>query len=472
MATVLLISPNVKTSGIEEMRLHPPLGLAYIASVLEQNSIDVRIIDMQASDIGVKELDSIIAKERPKIVGITCLTPHEPTVRKIAQLSEKYVQNVVVGGAHATAMPDSLARDENIDYVVVGEGENTFLKLTTSLLDGKEHKMEECEGIAFLNSEGRFIHTGLPKFVEDLDKIPFPARHLLPLDKYHADFLPGKNIISIIAARGCPYQCTFCDYRHIMGPHLRTRSPRNVVQEMKECVEKFDADHFSFKDSVFTIKKSRVLAICEEIRKANLPVTWDANGRADIVDEEILINMKRAGCTTVYYGFESGNSEILTSIRKNIDKDQMRRAMHLTKKVGLQSVGYFIIGFPQDTHETIQQTIDLAKELDPDYAQFSICTPYPGTPMFREAEEKGLILTKEWERYGLIRDPVMKTQFLDPEDVEVEASRAYKEFYFRWSYIFGQLKKLESLSELRRKITGAFSLLVNFRTHEKYSKNC
>jgi radical SAM superfamily enzyme YgiQ (UPF0313 family) len=394
------------------------------------------------------------------IVGITCLTPFSSYVNRIADIAKEIMPDVkvVVGGAHATALPTEILRNNNIDFVIRGEGETTLLELSQRILGLNSLDFEKIKGICFRNNG--IVRTEVRPYIEDLDALPFPARHLLPMERYHALHLKGKKVTNILGSRGCPYNCIFCDYRYLMGPKIRYRSPPNIVKEISECIQRYGIDYVDFSDSTFTIGERRVIHFCELLRKESLDISWDCNGRVNLVTRNMLIGMKKSGCKLIKYGVESGNQGILDYSNKQVTLDQIRRAIHLTKSVGIETVAYFILGLPGENWTTIRETINLAKELDPDYAQFSFATPYPGTPLFDYATTEDLIDTKDWDDYFIIDKPIMHTKELSGDDLAKGLKIAYKEFYLRPKYILKKIKNPHSVQELKNNFNGAKALLT------------
>lgn len=438
---VLLIYPNVSLSGIENEVKLPPLGLAYIAAVLEKNDIDVEILDMYAQTTSIKDLENILSRKQPKIVGITCLTPFVSAVFKIAKLVKDTIDaTVIVGGAHATALPKEILSENSIDYVVLGEGEYTMLELSKHFLKG-ENKLENINGIAY-NDHGKFHKNNDREFIQDLDKIPFPSRKLLPNDKYNATHFSGKKITSIITSRGCPYSCIFCDYRFLMGPKFRRRSPENVVDEIEKCINELGVDYINFKDSTFTFNEEWIGKFCKTIETRKINIKWDCNGRVNLVTKDMLTKMKKAGCVLISYGIESGNQNILDFANKNIVVRQSVNAVKMTKETGIEVLSYFIIGLPGENWDSIEQTIKLAITLESDYTQFSLATPFPGTPLFEHAKKNSLIRNVSWDDYSLISNAIMRTEELDYSDLETAIKVAYKKYYWRFGYILKSISKL------------------------------
>jgi len=438
---ILLIYPHTSTSSIEEGIKVPPLGLAYIAAVLENKGYDVGILDMNAQPQIVHNFEAILREQKPRIVGITCLTPFYSTALSLARVTKGTTNaKVIVGGAHATALPEEMLRGTEIDYVVIGEGEATTTKLVDSLLNGGNPK--KIDGIAYIEN-GVFHQTNHGEYIKNLDELPFPARHLLPIEKYQSPQYQQSKVTSIITSRGCPYNCIFCDYRFLMGPKFRRRSPQNVIAEIEECIQKYDTQHISFRDSTFTFDEKWISAFCQLLKQKGIKIDWDCNGRVNLVTAKMLQEMREVGCSLISYGIESGDQSILDFAHKNLTIDQSISAVKMTRKAGIQTLSYFIIGLPGENWDTIKKTIELATKLDSDYTQFSLATPFPGTPLHEYAKEHNLIRPGiTWDEFSPINKAIMRTEELDFEDLEKALKRAYKSYYLRPKYILRRALRL------------------------------
>jgi len=450
---ILLIYPHVSTSIIEEGVRVPPLGLAYLAAVLAGKGYKVNILDMNAQPKLALQFKDILQQERPKIVGITCLTPFYSTVLSLAKTAKELINaTVITGGAHATALPEEMLKSKTIDYVVMGEGEAIMAELADSLLLGKGSP-EEIKGIAYIK-DGKPCRNNQHDYIENLDELPFPARHLLPIERYQSPQYQQSRVTSIVTSRGCPYSCIFCDYRFLMGPKFRRRSPENVVREIEECIQKYHVKHISFRDSTFTYDEKWISDLCKFIKQRALKIEWDCNGRVNLVTKRMLDEMRNAGCSLISYGIESGDQTILNFADKNLTTEQSSNAMQMTKKLGIQTLSYFIIGLPGENWETIKKTIDFARKLDSDYTQFSLATPFPGTPLYEYAKERNLIRPGvTWDDFSPINKAIMRTEALDFEELEKALKRAYKSYYLRPKYIIKRALKLRP-SNIKQNFTG------------------
>ncbi|MFW9769216.1 MAG: B12-binding domain-containing radical SAM protein, partial [Candidatus Thorarchaeota archaeon] len=343
---------------------------------------------------------------------------------------------VVVGGAHVTFQDEQVLRDcPEIDVVVRGEGEVTMNALLEKIDSAVSHS--SVEGTTSRRN-GTIVRNPDRPYISNLDSLPFPAYDLLGLQHY---FPKGDRFAPMITSRGCPYQCTFCSSSRITGKRWRGRSPANVMEEIQFLQSRYGVRDVTFIDDLFTFDHQRVADICELINREADDITWTCSSRADIMSRhpEMAGWLKKAGCHTVYIGAESGSQRVLNIIKKGIRLNQIVRSVRIAKKVGLQVVLSFILGIPGETEEDMRSTVDFACRLDPDLAQFTICTPYPGTPIYEEAMENDWISTTDWSEFTVI-DPVLNLPNLSRQTIKKHLTRAYYKFYSRPCLIWRQIK--------------------------------
>jgi radical SAM superfamily enzyme YgiQ (UPF0313 family) len=432
-----------------------PLGIAYIASVLEKSGLPIDIIDMNVQRMDLTGLKVELGKREANIVGITSTTPQIRLSWEITKLAKQINPNckVVLGGVHPTALPEESLSTPYVDFVVRGEGEVTFLDLIRAL--GGNGNLKNVKGLSF-KTGGEIIHNPSRPFISNLDSIPFPARHLFPFpEAYKSPMLERKLFADIMTSRGCPGTCIFCN-KSIFGHTFRARSPENVVDEIEFLVGKYGVGEIHIADDTFTFDIERAMRICDLIIERKLDIAWScSNGiRVDCVNRELLRRMKRAGCYRVSFGVESGSDEILKRIGKGITLQQARSACDMANDVGLTTIAFFMLGNYGENSETMERTIAFAKSLNVDYAQFTITTPFPGTALYKLIEKHGKILTKDWERYGIYAEPLFETEDLTQELVAKMYRKAYREFYFRPTYILRRAKNIKSLRDLKVAING------------------
>lgn len=391
----------------------PPLGIAYIAEVLRQNNYSVSIFDMH---IELAPLESIITKldsVKPKIIGISSTTPTFPNSLKIAKLIKAWDKNItiIIGGAHATCSTQECLEKNVFDYVVLGEGEDTMLELSDLIIKG-EGNIAEIKGIAYKNAAGEIIFNKPRKRPVDLDVIPFPARDLLKLESY---FKSG----AIISSRGCPYKCNYCACAAIVGNTYRPHSVDYTIKEIEFLIQEYGFTNFDFHDDTFNLHPARVFEFCEKIIERQLNIKWGCFCRATKFNYKLAKAMADAGCEVVQFGVESGNQEILNSINKKITLQEVEDAVEAASKAGIKQIACgLIIGHPEDTEETIFDTIKFGiklKEIGATRISLSVLTPFPGTEVYDKRDELGIkILTKDWEQFIFSRI-VMETKNLSRE---------------------------------------------------------
>jgi len=444
----------------------PPLGIAYIASTLEKYGHKVNMIDGIAEGTTIKDLTSRL--NGFDIVGLTANTNFAFRVKETAKAIKEKDKDlmIIVGGSHAHTIPMDLLGTKNIDFTATGEAEYTFIELADQFDKGKKTKdiqeEKKIKGLAFLDSEGKLFKTESRPLIKNLDDIPMPARHLLPMHLYKTSEARASRqpSHSIITARGCPYTCTFC-YQDLYGKSLRGHSPKRVVDEMELLINKYGAKEISFWDDVFTIRKDRVIEICKLIKERKLDIPWSCESRADSVNKELLKEMAEAKCEFISYGIESGSERMLKVINKMETKDKIREGFKLTKEAGIKTRGYLMLGLYDETLEEMQQTIDFAIELDPDTAGFTIWCPFPGTTDYRRVVEDGSYSGEPyWENRNIPDLNFLENAIYTPNNVTNEQimkmhKKAIRSFYLRPGYIWRQLKGVRNFEDMKRLYLGA-----------------
>ena len=429
---VMLVNPPDFGSKYREFlgMVVPPLGLAYIAAVLEKHGFRVSIVDAPALNLSLRDIGKIVYREKPDVVGIQALTPSIYSAYGVARVVKKISPEtvVVMGGYHPTfADFETLKECREVDICARGEGEYTMLNIVETLESGGD--LSGVLGITFRDKSGRIVRNPDRPLIRDLDELPFPARHLLPMDKYRV-FGLKIPATTIVCSRGCPMRCSFCASSAMYGGTVRFRSPGNVVKEMEHVKEKFGVKMVAFVDDTFTLFRKWVNKLCDKIIKRKLDIIWGAAARVDTLDFKTLVKMKKSGCETLFFGVESGVEFILKKIGKTFSLNKVMKVFEWCRKLGIRVIASFALGFPGETLDTIRKTIELAKKLKPDYVVFSIATPYPGTRFFKECLDKGILKIRDWSKYTLLT-PIIETTSLKIDEVRKMLIRAYEEFYFR-----------------------------------------
>ncbi|HIH61265.1 MAG TPA: B12-binding domain-containing radical SAM protein [Methanobacteriales archaeon] len=434
MADVVLINPLDKTHVSEMLELQaPPLNLMYLGASLEKASFSVKILDDSLKEWGYNQVNKLVEKLNPFIVGVTATTATIKSSLEYIKSIKRLLPDVltVIGGPHTTFLPiDTLKSLKELDTVVIGEGEETFIELAEKYEKRGKEGLEEVKGIAYRNQSRIKVNEPRP-FIQDLDSIPFPARHLVPFKEYET----SKNgQAHIITSRGCTYSCRYCSSSLIMGRRFRARSPENVVDEIEELYDKYKIEEIGFIDDTFVLNKRRALAIADEIKERSLDITWSTSSRVNTIDKQLLSNLKSAGLQSIYYGIESGSQRVLNLMNKKITLRQSEDAVKIAKDLGIEVMASFMFGYPGETPAEMDKTIDFSIKLDPDYAQYSILTPFPGTPIYQKLEKKGLI-EKDWEKYTVLDLVIKYERFgLSRKIVKRKLFEAYFKFYRRLSY--------------------------------------
>jgi len=419
---------------------HPPLtplGIAYLGAVLEKNGYSVDVIDCQAQKLTHSDFQREISKHQPKVVGITSTTLTYKSALKIAETAKQVHPEclTILGGCHATFWDDkALEECPQLDMIARKEGEHTLLEIMNRLKENK--RINDVLGTT-CRKNGKIIRNADRPYIENLDELPFPAHHLLPLRRLRKQ---GKVIFPLTTSRGCVYWCNFCTAVRMFGRRYRMRSPKNVVDEMQFLTEKYDASQLTFYDDAFTVDQARVEEICEGIQNRRLKVEWDCETRVDMVTRGLLQKMRKAGCIAVWFGVESGCQNVLNSMEKSINLAQTRRAFKWANEAGLMTVASVILGFPGETKDTALQTVKFVEELNPNDVGYYIATPYPGTPMYDFVKENGWLKITDFDRYDTAT-PVFESPTLSIKDLEEIREKAYQRFYLRPGYVLRMLLK-------------------------------
>ncbi len=469
---VLLINPprwnelvGKNPSIIERHRgFNPPLGLLYLASSLKKNSrLEAEVLDTQPLQLTYAQLESVLSQKSFDVVGISAMSFTLLDAFKTAQVVKSVRPGVcsIIGGTHVHLFPEETIGLDGVDFALMGEAEYSLAELLDGWSKGALNP-KEISGLVYRGPDGKIAKNEI-KPVLELDDLAFPQRNSLNIRHYSSLLSRGSLCTTIISSRGCPFKCAFCD--RPLSPvtsHFRARSAENVVDEIQECVDLGIKD-FLFYDDTFTVSRKRVLAICEEILQRRLKIRWDVRTRVDLVDEEMLRMLKKAGCLAIHYGVEAGNDKILNVIKKGFTISEVKGVFKLTRKLGIETLAYFMIGLPSEDAGDVQDTFDLAKELRPDYAHFTIFSPYPGTELYHLGLERGIIKADIWREFARnpregFKIPVWEENFTRGELYEMIV-QFYKRFYLQPRYVFSRLWKVRSAGELTRKARAGLSVL-------------
>lgn len=410
-----------------------PLGILYIAAVLEERGETVAVLDAAAELLDVEATVARVEQFKPDIVGIGSTTVVFETATALAQALKAAMPRVpiVLGGWHVTVMPEHALSIEAFDVGVIKEGEYTMCDLVDHYQGLRE--LADIPGIVYRDEDGTVVLTAKRKEERDLDELPMPARHLLKADLYQPVPIDehGTPKFAMMTSRGCPHACAFCQKSR---SGYRSHSAERIVDEMEHLVRDYGARDIAFVDSLFCANKRRVMRICNEIIRRGVNVSWTCSSRVEVVDEEVLQAMKDAGCWRTRFGIESGSDRVLDFISKGITKEKIRDAIVAADKVGLRPKAFFMVGHMPDSHESIQETIEFAKSLPLHDVTVQINTLLPATPQMemweREGEKWGRLINESTDEKSFW-EPTFVPWGLEAEDIVKYHRQFYREFYFR-----------------------------------------
>ena len=420
---------------------HPPfipLGIAYLGAVAEKEGHEVTVIDCQAEKLNYEAFRERIKRTPSDAIGVTATTLlYKSAMKLIDTAKQEHPQaTTMLGGSHGTFWDENALNEyPSLDIVVRREGETTFTELLNKLQT--KTGINNVQGITYRNKTGKITRNPDRPFIENLDDLPFPAHHLLPLDALKR---MGKILFPLMTSRGCVFWCDFCSTVRMFGRGYRWRSAENVVDEMEMIHNKYGIDQFTFYDDAFSVNRKRVIKICEELHTRKLDLTWDCGTRVDMVDRELLTTMHNAGCIAVWLGVESGSEIILNAMNKGIKLNQTRQAYKTAHEVGLMTIANVVIGFPGETEQTAKTTINFVKELNPDDVGFYIATPYPGTPMYEQVKKNGWLKVTDFNKYDTA-GPTFETPWLTMEQLAKIRYKAYQDFYLRLGYVLKMMRR-------------------------------
>ena len=453
-------SEEVYGSLLKASGVFPPLGISYLASCLEEEGYKVRINDYDAD--GVKPEDSI-KRYNPTVVAISATSPVFRQAIRIAKIAKEEGCTTMIGGPHPTATPKATINNSCFDYLVYGEGENTIRDLMNSL--EKNGDLKKVDGI-FYKEKNKIVRTKPRKLIEDIDTIPFPAYHLLPMKKYrfYAFFDTGIGFSTMLTNRGCPFGCIFCNTRTIFGSSLRFRSPKKILDEVELVYNKYKVKDIYFYDDALTLSRKHVEGFCNEMKKRKIDLKWSTETRVDKVDFELLDLMKKSGCYMVGYGFESADQKILNNLKKGTTIEQNAKAVKATRKTGMICRGFFMLGSPGETVTTMSKTINFSIKNKVDFAHFNITTPYPGTPLWDMGVKEGKLKPEDAENTGAIANVLANKKIIGSElsskTVKKYWKKANLKFYLRPWFIYNLLKRIENHHHLKRTLEASIGFFL------------
>tara|TARA_B100002003_G_scaffold194245_1_gene183821 strand:- start:255 stop:1703 length:1449 start_codon:yes stop_codon:yes gene_type:complete len=451
MMKVLLVLP---TDNLQEtlgkgklfVQATQPHNLLSLAAYVRENGFpDIKILDAYALGLNHNDIASYIREYDPQVIGLSCYTSDSPlTIQLTESLKRLFPKKyIVLGGVHASVFYKEFLTRGKADFIVYGEGESTFLELLKTLRNGGS--LGKIKGLFFREND-EFVRTGPRPFIENLDILPKEAWDLAPMHLYRLPFhFHSEGNRSLITSRGCPVGCTFCAVHQ--GKKIRYQSAHRVVDDFMELVNKYDAKHIHFMDSLFVGNKQRIIEIMERLIASKNKVSWSCSAHVNFLNRNILKLMKRAGCSMISYGIESGVQELLNNIKKRTSLDKIKEIVGLTNEVGLKTRGLFMLGLPGETEEKSLQTIKFALSLPLDSAQFAITTPYPGTELYYQLVKDNKINAMAWERYSAYSaftnsEPIYVPGGMTSSQLKKLQKKALIYFYFRPKQVLEEIKKL------------------------------
>jgi radical SAM superfamily enzyme YgiQ (UPF0313 family) len=467
LLTTATVEDNVASiKAIDEVfTVSESLGIAYLAAMLRQEGLEVEVLDCIAERYDRHDFEKFLEGKRYDIVGINTYTPDWHIVRRnIRVIKHSFPSaSVIIGGPHVNSMVNAdlsehLFEDGAFfDIAVYGEGEKTLVDIVRCLNDNKS--LDSIKGIIWKDANNRYRINPPQELIADIDTIPFPALELLPLSKYKRTPSSYKRnpVRSILTTRGCPYSCLFCD-RGAFGASLRKRSIDNIMREVDRLVNIFNTKELRIWDDVFTINEDFTIAICKELKRYNL--VFSCNGRVNMLSPKMLKVMKDAGCWSVDFGIESGNDQILKIINKRFSVQEASESIKMVKAAGLDVRAFFILGFPQETIQTVGDTIKFSLSNNIDYATFYLPQAYPGTKLFEIAKQEGA-LERDFSKYlitGKVASYVNRN--IGMENIQRLQRHAYRSFYRRPSYIAKMLLKIRGMDDVKRYLSGSSILKI------------
>jgi radical SAM superfamily enzyme YgiQ (UPF0313 family) len=456
----------------------PPLNLAYLGAIAENSGHNVRIIDGEAERISIDDMVNKIVDFSPDLIGISATTPFYHLAMNLATQIKKTNNNfpVVIGGPHVTVLKEK-AFNDCFDFAFIGEADRSWPLFLDSY--EKNGDVSNVKGILY-RENGNVKYTGQSESIYDVDSLPLPARHLLKNDKYKMGTLMGSmKFTTIMTMRGCPFKCIFCS-TEVFGKDIRRRSPERVVNEMKECLERYGTKHFLFLDGTLTLNRKHISDICDLVQKENLNITFEGGTRADLVDEELIEKMAKSGLVRLFLGLETVDDNIRKTIKKMVPVKSYVVANRLANKYGIETINACIIGLPGETKDTVKKTLSFLRDArEIKQAHISIAIPYPGTElsdMAKNGDYNLKLISDDFSKFRRYNSAVMSVGDFSPDDLIKLQNDAFVSVYlapWRWKSMY---KKsgiigcfLTFVRLIKSIIRGRFDLLVVDRNYWKTS---
>lgn len=452
----------------------PPLGIMYIASYMESKGFSCDVLDCLVEKYKISDLKKHLLKNKYNFIGITCMTNSALDAFASAKIAREACPDalIVLGGVHPTALPEQTIREcPDADFVIIGEGEQTFVDLANCLQE--EKSCHTVDGLAYRSKEESKVKYTTPRTpIPDLGALPFPAYHKVPMEKYipHVTQYIDLPNYPILLQRGCPYQCTYCDHGAVLGRKIRSLSVERAIENIRYLVKNYSAKGVYFLDSVFTVRRDFIMKLLKELQNQDFKISFACNARADQLDIELLTELKKTGCWMIQVGIESGNIKSLELIKKASyssafkpdPNDPNGRPYLLNKyeqeirncqKLGIQVMASYILGLPGETVEDVETTISFAKKLATETALFFLPVPYPGSHLLTQAKEDGgLKENMSWKDYSAVdySNPVYVNPKIGKEKMQELLTRAFNEYYKQPKVIYRNIKKITRMKDITK----------------------
>lgn len=468
MTDILLVNPPSPDKSIiirdlnrsgrtsRERIIWPQTNLAYLAAMAPSN-LKVEIIDCIAEKMNWPNFIKLLQEKKPRYVIGHVITSTASNDLKTFKEAKKNGAKTITMGPHVTELPEmTLKQNPDMDFIMLKECDLTFKELIENL-ENNQKDLSYIKGLAWRNKNQEIIINEPRPFIENLDDLPLPRHDLLPIKKYVFPFM-ASEFTFVVAGRGCPFPCTFCRQPIMWSRKVRTRSAESLMKELK-LLKKLGIKNFIFHSDTFTINKDLVMKLCKMMIDEKLSLNWACNSRVDTLDEEMLRTMKKAGCWMIAFGFESGSQKILDLCKKNSTIDQGEKIAKLTDKVGIKIYGYFIIGLIGETIETIQETINFAKNLPITFAIFHVASPYPGTEFYHQVKNGGWLTSEQWEDTNQGGASPIDYPQLSSKEIMKGIKKAYRLFYLRPTAAWRILRSIRNFSDLKQLIMAGINQL-------------
>jgi len=433
----------------DQQGVYPPLGLLYTSSYIKREGRhEVHVIDCQAEGLNHVQCAERVKELAPDIVGLTAMTFTLVDVKLVVQEIRKRLKTtIVIGGPHTAIYPDECFEPKglNADYVVVGEGEITLNELASDLEIGRP--------------KGRIYRQ--VNFIQNLDELPFADYDAVDINNYYSVLAEDTPSVTLFTSRGCPFSCAYCD-RPALGKGFRPQSAGRVVDEMQE-MERRGAKEIFFYDDTFSVSMKRVQQICDEYKRRNLHIKWDIRTRVNVVNEELLKNMKEAGCERIHFGVETGNARVVKELQKGTSIEQVEKAFDICKKYKIKTLAYFMMGNPTETMDDVKDTLAVSRRIKPDFMQMTILSPFPATQIYLRALQEGVIEGDPWRDYAKrIHDdfrPPLWDSIYTRNELEKHLRWFYGKFYLQPSFVVDRIKEVRNYGQFKRYASAGVSLL-------------